>query len=103
MLRDILVWKSMEHAIRKTNRRLNKLPCITRHDMRNPLRYRIIVCADDSDHVAKKVKKNLFDPGFGRNTGFGLALSRETLAINVMTIRETGKRGKCVVRDRCAK
>jgi len=32
--------------------------------------------------------------GFGKNTGFGLFLSREILALNGITIRETGVFGR---------
>ena len=54
---------------------------------------RIIVCADDGDGVAAHEKEKIFDLGFGKNTGFGLAISREILAITGITIRETGKPG----------
>ena len=36
----------------------------------------------------------IFDRGFGKNTGLGLALSQEILAITGITIRETGEPGK---------
>ena len=55
---------------------------------------RIIVCADDGDGVAAHEKGKIFDLGFGKNTGFGLAISREILAITGITIRETGEPGK---------
>ena len=35
-------------------------------------------------------KEKIFDLGYGKNTGFGLAISREILAITGITIRETG-------------
>jgi PAS domain S-box-containing protein len=55
---------------------------------------RIIVCADDGAGVAMEEKERIFDPGFGKNTGFGLAISREILDITGITIKETGEPGK---------
>jgi len=53
----------------------------------------IIVCEDDGDGVAAGVKERIFDRGFGKNTGLGLALSREILDITGITIQETGTPG----------
>jgi PAS domain S-box-containing protein len=55
---------------------------------------RVIVCEDDGDGVASSEKEKIFDRGFGKNTGFGLTISREILDITGMTIKETGKPGK---------
>ncbi len=55
---------------------------------------RIIVCADDGDGVASGEKEMIFKLGFGKNTGFGLAISREILDITGITIKETGEPGK---------
>ncbi|MDP2797561.1 MAG: PAS domain S-box protein [Methanoregula sp.] len=54
---------------------------------------RIIVCEDDGNGVVNEEKKRIFDRGFGKNTGFGLAISREILDITGITIKETGKPG----------
>ncbi len=54
----------------------------------------IIVCEDDGDGVVTEVKERIFYRGFGKNTGFGLAISREILDITGITIRETGEPGK---------
>jgi K+-sensing histidine kinase KdpD len=54
---------------------------------------RIIVCADDGDGVPAGEKERIFAPGVGKNTGFGLAISREILDITGITIRETGTKG----------
>jgi len=51
---------------------------------------RIIVCADDGAGVPAADKERIFTPGVGKNTGFGLAISREILDITGITIRETG-------------
>jgi PAS domain S-box-containing protein len=56
----------------------------------------IIVCEDDGVGVAQEEKEKIFDRGFGKNTGFGLAISREILSISGITIRETGVPGKGV-------
>ncbi|PKL68040.1 MAG: hypothetical protein CVV30_11900 [Methanomicrobiales archaeon HGW-Methanomicrobiales-1] len=55
---------------------------------------RVIICEDDGDGVTKSEKEKIFDRGFGKNTGFGLSISREILDITGMTIEETGKPGK---------
>ncbi len=54
----------------------------------------IIFCEDDGNGIAAEEKQKIFDRGFGRNTGLGLFLSREILAITGITIRETGEPGK---------
>jgi PAS domain S-box-containing protein len=54
----------------------------------------IIVCEDDGDGVAGDEKEKIFDREFGKNTGFGLAISREILGITGITIRETGEPGR---------
>jgi PAS domain S-box-containing protein len=55
---------------------------------------RIIVCEDDGDGVAVEEKEKIFNRGFGKNTGLGLALAREILDITGITIHETGEPGK---------
>ncbi len=57
-------------------------------------RDRIIVCEDDGVGVPASEKKKIFERGFGKNTGLGLALSQEILAITGITISETGEPGK---------
>jgi len=54
----------------------------------------VIICEDDGDGVIAEEKDKIFDRGFGKNTGLGLALSREILSITGITIRETGEPGK---------
>ena len=54
----------------------------------------IIVCEDDGGGVPTGEKEKIFERGFGRNTGLGLALAREILDITGITIRETGEPGK---------
>ncbi len=54
----------------------------------------VLVCEDDGDGVLAQEKDRIFDRGFGKNTGLGLALSREILSITGITIHETGEPGK---------
>jgi PAS domain S-box-containing protein len=54
---------------------------------------RVIACSDDGVGVPPEDKERIFAPGVGRNTGFGLAISREILDITGIMIRETGRNG----------
>jgi PAS domain S-box-containing protein len=54
----------------------------------------LIVCEDDGNGVVAEEKEKIFERGFGKNTGLGLALAREILDITGITIRETGEPGK---------
>jgi signal transduction histidine kinase len=53
-----------------------------------------IICEDDGVGIPVEEKEKIFERGFGKNTGLGLFLSREILAITGITIRETGEPGK---------
>ena len=54
----------------------------------------LVVCEDDGDGVPPDEKEQIFDRGFGKNTGLGLTLVREILEITGITIREMGEPGK---------
>lgn len=54
----------------------------------------ILVCEDNGPGIPPGNKEVIFVRGFGKNTGLGLFLIREILAITGMTIRETGEEGK---------
>ncbi len=54
----------------------------------------VIVCEDDGAGIAEADKGRLFTQGFGKNTGFGLFLSREILAISGITIKDTSFQGR---------
>jgi signal transduction histidine kinase len=56
----------------------------------------ILVYEDDGVGIIDKEKKKIFEHGFGKNTGFGLFLSREILSITGLTITETGVVGSGV-------
>ena len=53
----------------------------------------VIHVEDNGSGVAEDEKEKIFERGFGRNTGIGLFLVREILAITGITIRETGTVG----------
>jgi len=53
-----------------------------------------LVWEDNGTGIPANHKEKIFDRGFGKNTGLGLFLSREILAITGITIRETGEPGK---------
>ena len=52
-----------------------------------------IVCEDDGVGIPAIEKEKIFERGFGKNTGLGLALSREILDITGISIREAGEPG----------
>ena len=56
--------------------------------------YHAVVCEDDGVGIPVEEKEKIFERGFGKNTGLGLFLSREILAITGITIRETGEPGR---------
>jgi len=53
-----------------------------------------VMYEDNGIGIAPHEKERIFEWGYGRNTGFGLFLSREILAITGLTIQETGEAGK---------
>ena len=53
----------------------------------------MIIIEDNGVGVVPEEKEKIFEKGFGKNTGFGLFLAREILAITGITIRETGYTG----------
>jgi PAS domain S-box-containing protein len=54
----------------------------------------VVIGEDDGDGVIAGEKEQIFERGFGKNTGLGLALSREILDITGIAISETGEPGK---------
>ncbi|MDP3562997.1 MAG: PAS domain S-box protein, partial [Methanoregula sp.] len=54
----------------------------------------VLVVEDDGTGIAANDKELLFDRGHGKNTGLGLFLAKEILALTGMTIREMGIPGK---------
>jgi PAS domain S-box-containing protein len=54
----------------------------------------VIMIEDNGVGVPQVEKEKIFERGYGKNTGFGLFLAREILAITGLTIRETGVPGE---------
>jgi PAS domain S-box-containing protein len=55
---------------------------------------RRIVCEDDGNGVQAEDRERIFERGYGKNTGLGLALSREILDLTGITIHESGGPGR---------
>ncbi len=53
-----------------------------------------VVCEDDGIGVPIDEKEHIFDRAHGRNSGYGLFLAREVLAITGLSIHETGTPGR---------
>ncbi len=53
-----------------------------------------LVYEDNGVGIPERDKKKIFHHGFGKNTGFGLFLSREILSITGLSITENGTYGK---------
>ena len=56
----------------------------------------LIRYTDNGQGVPSDVKEMIFSHGFGKNSGLGLSLCRDILAITGLTIRETGTEGSGV-------
>jgi PAS domain S-box-containing protein len=54
----------------------------------------VIVWEDDGTGIKANEKEKIFTRGFGKNTGLGLFLTREILAITGISVTETGVPGK---------
>ncbi|MDD1694074.1 MAG: PAS domain S-box protein [Methanoregula sp.] len=54
----------------------------------------LVIVEDDGVGIKPHEKEKIFTKGYGKNTGFGLFLSKEILAITGITIHETGTFGK---------
>jgi PAS domain S-box-containing protein len=52
-----------------------------------------IICEDNGGGIDRETKKHLFKRGYGKNTGYGLFLIREILAITGILINEDGEPG----------
>jgi signal transduction histidine kinase len=57
----------------------------------------VITFADNGCGIPPGERKKIFEKGYGKNTGLGLFLAREILAITGITIQETGAPGKGAV------
>ncbi|NLD56741.1 MAG: PAS domain S-box protein, partial [Methanomicrobiales archaeon] len=80
----------VDNAIRHGGKTLSEIR-ISEHEDSAGL---LITVEDNGAGIADESKEQIFERGFGQNTGFGLFLSREILGITGITIRETGTCGK---------
>jgi signal transduction histidine kinase len=55
--------------------------------------HRVLIVEDNGVGIAHEEKEKIFTRGFGKYTGWGLFVTREILAVNDMTIQETGTEG----------
>jgi signal transduction histidine kinase len=53
-----------------------------------------LVVEDNGRGVPKELKEKIFTQGYGQNTGFGLFLSKEILALTRIAITEEGTEGE---------
>jgi PAS domain S-box-containing protein len=86
-----VIYNLLENAIRHGGSGLSRI-LVTAEEQQG--RELILVFEDDGVGVPDDQKKLIFDHGFGKNTGLGLALSREILAVTNIRILETGISGK---------
>jgi signal transduction histidine kinase len=54
----------------------------------------VVVYQDDGVGIPEPEKERIFEKGVGKNTGFGLFLTREILAITGLSIKENGISGR---------
>jgi signal transduction histidine kinase len=54
----------------------------------------VVVWEDNGIGITADEKDHIFERGFGKNTGLGMFLAREVLALTGITIAETGEQGK---------
>lgn len=90
---DPLVIKVIYNLIDNAVRYGGKITTIRLSDTESANNH-IIVCEDDGEGVVFEEKDKIFERGFGKNTGLGLALSREILNITNIDIHENGEPGK---------
>ncbi|WP_366515228.1 PAS domain-containing sensor histidine kinase [Methanoculleus sp.] len=83
-----VVYNLIDNALRH-GRNVTEISFLIRHDNGGT----ILRCEDNGQGVLPGEKDGLLRWGVGRNTGHGLFLSREILAITGITIRETGSPG----------
>jgi signal transduction histidine kinase len=64
---------------------------LSTHEERGTL---VIEVEDDGAGISGEDREHLFERGYGKNTGYGLFLSREILGITGISIEERGEAGK---------
>ena len=93
---DSLLEKVYENLIDNSRRHGERVRHITISSKSSDLDTITIVYEDDGIGVRESEKERIFEKGFGKNTGLGLFLTREILAITGLSIKEAGVYGKGV-------
>ena len=93
---DPLLEKVFENLIDNSQRHGERVRHISFSTLQYGFDSLAIVYEDDGIGVHEEEKERIFEKGFGKNTGLGLFLTREILAITGLTIKESGVYGKGV-------
>ncbi len=93
---DPLLEKVFENLIENSHRHGERVRHISFTSIQSEPDTLTIVYEDDGIGVNETDKARIFEKGFGKNTGLGLFLSREILAITGLSIKESGVYGKGV-------
>jgi len=93
---DPLLEKVFENLIDNSRRHGERVRHISFSTLQYGFDSLAIVYEDDGVGVHEEEKERIFEKGFGKNTGLGLFLTREILAITGLTIKESGVYGKGV-------
>ena len=90
---DPLLEKVFENLLDNSRRHGERVRHISISTLQYGLDYVALVYEDDGIGIHEGDKDRIFERGFGKNTGFGLFLTREILAITGLTIKESGVYG----------
>ena len=83
----VKVFYNLMDNAERYGRKITTIRFFLKEDTTDP----VIVCEDDGDGIADEDKGQIFEQGFGKNTGMGLFLAKEILDMTGITIRETGE------------
>jgi len=90
---DLMLEKVFQNLVDNSLRHGGNVTEIRAHSRTDPDGLTLIF-EDNGIGIPADEKEFIFDRGYGKNTGLGLFLAREILAITGMGIRETGEPGK---------
>lgn len=88
--------KKVFFCLFENSERHGKKTSIARFSLRKEKGLVVLVYEDDGGGIPDWDKERIFERGYGKNTGYGLFLTREILTISGISIRETGVYGKGV-------
>jgi len=91
---DPILEKVFENLIENSRRHGERVRHISITTMQYTPDTLAIVYDDDGIGIHEADKERIFMKGFGKNTGLGMFLSREILAITGLSIKESGEYGK---------